>query len=145
MTEQLNRIEELNREEIMDHYTNPRNFGELEDADIKYYDYNPVCGDEVKIQVKLSIRNGARLVESAKFKGRGCAISQAAASMLTESIIGKELIFLKSLGNEHMLQLLAINPDPVRIKCALLPLKALQKGVLIYEASDVAAKNGAKV
>ena len=138
----FNAAEELYREEIMDHYNNPRNFGELKGADIRYSDYNPVCGDSVEIQLKMSNSQ----VEEAMFNGKGCAISQAAASMLTEYIRGKSLQQLLKVKSEDVLQLLKVNPGPVRIKCALLALRAAQKGIVIYEASllktRTAAANG---
>ena len=127
----MDTIEELYREELMDHYNNPRNFGILNYANVRYHDYNPVCGDEVEMQLKIDSGN----IREAMFTGKGCAISQAAASMLTEEIKGKGLEQLDQMRNEDMLQLLKINPGPVRIKCALLGLKALQKGLLIYKAS----------
>ncbi len=122
-------IEELYREELMDHYQNPRNFGNLERAQVQYHDYNPVCGDEVTIQLK--IEKGR--IERAMFNGKGCAISQAAASMLTEGLQGKNLAEAKAIKNDDVLKMLKINPGPVRIKCSLLALKALQKGLLVYE------------
>ncbi len=131
MEDKTDMIEELYREELMDHYTNPRNYGRLADANVRYHDNNPVCGDEVEMQLK--IENGK--VMEAMFQGKGCAISQAAASMLTETADGKSAEQLLHMKNEEMLGLLKINPGPVRIKCALLALKALQKGLLIYEAS----------
>ncbi len=139
MEDKTDMIEELYREELMDHYNNPRNFGRLADANAKYHDHNPVCGDEVEMQLK--IENG--MVAEAMFQGKGCAISQAAASMLTEEIRGKSLQQLKQTRNEDVLQMLKINPGPVRIKCALLALKALQKGLLLYEASLLRANGKA--
>ncbi len=123
-------MEDLYREEIMEHYSSPRNFGKMINADASYHDYNPVCGDDVEMQLK--IEKGK--VKGAMFNGKGCAISRAAASMLTEEIKGKSLQQIKKMTNENMLHLLKINPGPVRIKCALLGLKALQKGLMIYEA-----------
>ena len=131
MEDKIDMIEELYREELMDYYSNPRNFGTLNDANVRYHDYNPVCGDEVEMQLKIDTGN----IREAMFTGKGCAISQAAASMLTEEIKGKGLEQLDQMRNKDMLQLLKINPGPVRIKCALLALKALQKGLLIYKAS----------
>ena len=127
---EANAVEELYREELMDHYQNPRNYGELPGAEVKYHDYNPVCGDDVTMQAKLD--NGK--IKEARFTGRGCAISQAAASMLTENAEGKNPKQLLQMKNEEMLELLKINPGPVRIKCALLALRALQKGLIEYEA-----------
>ena len=124
-------IEELYREEIMDHYNNPRNFGKLAGANVKYKDHNPVCGDEVEMQLKL---DGSQVVD-AMFNGKGCAISQAAASMLTEEIKGKSLKDAVAMTKDDMLKIIRINPGPVRIKCALLALRALQKGIVQYEAA----------
>ncbi len=129
--EKTDSIEGLYREEIMGHYSNPRNFGEMKNADARYLDYNPLCGDEVEIQLKID----GNTVKKAMFRGNGCAISQAAASMLTEEARGKSWHQLKKMKNDEMLRLLKINPGPVRIKCALLALKAMQKALLVYEAS----------
>ena|SRR3989338_3528640 len=123
-------VEELYREEIMDHYQNPRNFGKMADADATYHDYNPVCGDEVEIQLK--IENST--VKEAMFTGKGCAISQAAASMLTEEIRGKSYHAVVAMTKDDMLKIARINPDPVRIKCAMLALRATQKGIVGFEA-----------
>ncbi|MBI2145141.1 SUF system NifU family Fe-S cluster assembly protein [Candidatus Woesearchaeota archaeon] len=133
---ETNAIEELYREELMDHYQNPRNQGELAGADVSYHDHNPVCGDEVTMQLKVS--DGE--IKDAKFTGKGCAISQAAASMLTEEAKGKKTRQLLQMKTEDVLQILKINPGPVRIKCALLALRALQKGLLKYEAKLLKAK-----
>lgn len=124
-------IEELYREEIMDHYQNPRNFGKLMDADVSYQDYNPVCGDEVTMQLKME--NGT--VKEAMFTGKGCAISQAAASMLTENIGGKSAKEIVAMKQDEMLKIIRINPGPVRIKCAMLALRAVQKGVVQHESN----------
>ena len=123
-------VEELYREEIMDHYQNPRNFGKMADADATYHDYNPVCGDEVEIQLK--IENST--VKEAMFTGKGCAISQAAASMLTEEIRGKSYHAVVAMTKDDMLKIARINPDPVRIKWAMLALRATQKGIVGFEA-----------
>ncbi|MBI2175987.1 SUF system NifU family Fe-S cluster assembly protein [Candidatus Woesearchaeota archaeon] len=123
-------IEELYREEIMDHYQNPRNFGEMANADASYHDYNPVCGDEITMQLK--IENGT--VTEAMFTGKGCAISQAAASMLTEEVKGKTIKGAVAMTKDDMLKIIRINPGPVRVKCALLALRAMQKGIVQYEA-----------
>jgi nitrogen fixation protein NifU and related proteins len=125
----VNFLDELYKEEIMDHYSNPRNSGELEGANIRYRDYNPVCGDEVEIQAKVC----EDVIENVMFKGKGCAISQAAASMLTDKVKGMKIVEVMKFGKEDILKMLMISPGPVRIKCALLALRALQKGVLKYE------------
>lgn len=118
-------MEDFYREYILDHYRNPRNRGTIESPDISYEDSNPLCGDEIKID--LSVRDG--LVEDVKFSGRGCAISQASVSMLTEMIEGKTLDEVKQISKEDILELIGIPLTPVRLKCALLGLKVLKGGV----------------
>lgn len=125
----MNAIEDLYREEIMEHHQNPRNFGEMGAADVSYHDYNPVCGDEITMQLKME--NGT--VKEAMFTGKGCAISQAAASMLTTEVKGKSIKAVATMTQADMLKILRINPGPVRIKCALLALRALQKGIVQHE------------
>ena len=113
---------------ILDYYRNPRNFGDLPNPDVRAKDSNPLCGDVIEMQLKI---NGGR-VEDVRFKGKGCAISQASASMLTEAIKGKTLDEIKSLGKPDVLNLLGIDPGPTRIKCALLGLKVVKLGVYGY-------------
>jgi nitrogen fixation NifU-like protein len=113
---------------ILDYYRNPRNFGDLQDPDVRTKDSNPLCGDIIEMQLK--IKDGR--VEDIRFKGKGCAISQAAASMLTEVIKGKTLDEVKAMGKPDVLELLGIDPGPTRIKCALLGLKVLKLGVYGY-------------
>ena len=113
---------------ILDYYRNPRNFGELENPDVRVKDSNPLCGDIIEMQLK--IRDGK--IEDVRFKGRGCAISQASASMLTELIKGKTLDDAKALGKSDVLEMLGIDPGPTRIKCALLGLKVLKLAVYGY-------------
>ncbi|MEM4303685.1 MAG: SUF system NifU family Fe-S cluster assembly protein [Candidatus Caldarchaeum sp.] len=116
-------------EVILDHYRNPRNYGELKDASVKVKDSNPLCGDVVEVYLKID-DNG--LVEKASFRGHGCAISQASASMLIETIQGKSLEELKALSKQNVIDLLGIEVGPVRIKCALLPLKAVKTAVYTF-------------
>ena len=118
------------REAIIDHYNHPRCKGSLEDADVNYHDTNPFCGDEVTIQLRIVDDT----VVDAAFDGRGCAISQASASMIMEEIIGMPVADLKQWGKEDVLELLGIEIGPVRLKCALLPLKALKAG--LYGLTD---------
>ncbi|MCS6784130.1 MAG: SUF system NifU family Fe-S cluster assembly protein [Candidatus Caldarchaeum sp.] len=113
---------------ILDHYRNPRNYGELSDASVKVKDSNPLCGDVVEVYLKI---NGG-VVEKASFRGHGCAISQASASMLIESIQGKSLDDVKALDKGSVFEMLGIEVGPVRVKCALLPLKALKAAVYSY-------------
>jgi nitrogen fixation NifU-like protein len=117
-------VEDLYREVILDHYQNPRNYGTLEPADISYEEDNPVCGDHIRLDLRL--RDGR--VAEVRFSGHGCAISQASASMLTEEIQGKTLDELKAFSKDDLLDLLGIPLGPVRIKCALLSLKVLKAG-----------------
>ena len=125
-------MDALYREAILDHYKHPRNKGHLDSPSISHFDHNPFCGDEITLELK--IQDG--VVVQAAFDGRGCAISQASASMMTEEIIGKTLDELKGWSKEDILDLLGIEIGPVRLKCALLPLKALKAGVWGIEDSD---------
>jgi nitrogen fixation NifU-like protein len=118
-------MEDLYRENILDHYQNPRNFGTLDHPDITYEDDNPLCGDVIRIDINLG--EDDRISEVA-FSGEGCAISQASASMLTEEILGKTLDEVKQLSKDDILEMLGIQLGPVRIKCALLSLKVLKAG-----------------
>lgn len=117
-------MEDLYRDNIIDHYQNPRNYGVLDQPDITYEDSNPVCGDEIRMDLKVQ---DDRVVD-ARFQGHGCSISQASASMLTEEIIGKTLDEVKQIDKQYLLQLLGIPLGPVRLKCALLSLKVLKAG-----------------
>lgn len=118
-------FDDLYRQNILDHYQNPRNFGTLEHPDISAEDSNPLCGDEIRID--LRVKDG--VVEDVRFSGKGCSISRAAASMLTEEIRGKSLEEVKRIGKEDVLEMLGIELGPVRLKCALLALKTLKVGV----------------
>ncbi len=119
-------MDDMYREVILDHYKNPRNRGKLEPADISYEDDNPLCGDRIRIDIRLDEN---RRVKEVAFSGQGCAISQASASMLTEEIVGKLVDDLKQISKEDILELLGIELGPVRLKCALLSLKVLKAGV----------------
>jgi nitrogen fixation NifU-like protein len=116
-------VDDLYRDYILDHYKNPRNFGELDGATHRYHDTNPLCGDE--ITMFLLVDDGGRVAD-VHFTGRGCAISQASASILTDEIKGKVLDEVKAIDREHVLGNLGITISPARVKCALLSLKALK-------------------
>jgi nitrogen fixation NifU-like protein len=116
---------ELYREHILDHYRNPRNQGVLEGADLSAELDNPTCGDVVRLDVRLE---GDRVCE-AHFSGHGCVISMAAASMLTEEVVGKTIDELQAMQDDDMLDLLGVTLGPVRAKCGLLPLRVLQAGL----------------
>lgn len=119
---------EIYKDIILDYYRNPRNFGELQDPDVRAKDSNPLCGDIIEMQLK--IKDGK--VDDIRFNGKGCAISQASASMLTEVVKGKTLDEVKAMGKPTVLELIGIDPGPTRIKCALLGLKVLKLGVYGY-------------
>ena len=118
-------MDDFYREQILDHYKHPRHHGQLDPHDFSYEDENPLCGDRIRIDVRLDEQ---QRVAEVGFTGRGCAISQASASMLTESIVGKSLAEVKQLGREDILELLGIDLTPARLKCALLSLKVLKAG-----------------
>ncbi len=121
---------DIYRELILDYYRNPRNFGKLVKYDIDSHDTNPLCGDEVEMQI--SVGEG-KTIDDIKFSGKGCAISVASASMLTELAKGKSLEWVKELTKEDVFKLLG-NPElgPSRVKCALLGMKVLKTGVYGY-------------
>lgn len=118
-------MDDLYRELILDRYKNPRMRGTLDPHDISYEDDNPLCGDHLRIDLRVDAQG--RISEAA-FSGEGCAISQASADLLTESIVGKSLEEIRELGKEDILEMLGIELSPVRLKCALLSLKVLKAG-----------------
>ena len=120
--------EGMYRENIIDHYKHPHNHGTVGNADIRQTENNPLCGDAVTISLKL---NDGR-VKDIKFEGSGCAISQAAASMLTDGIKGKTLEEIKKIGMEYVINMLGIKIGPVRAKCAVLGLVAIKEGIKKY-------------
>ncbi|MGH9173202.1 MAG: Fe-S cluster assembly sulfur transfer protein SufU [Vicinamibacterales bacterium] len=117
-------MSDLYREQILDHYRNPRNQGTLEPHDASFEDTNPLCGDRVRIDLRFD----GETISDIRFSGRGCAISQAAASMLTEMVAGQNLQDVRELGKDELLEELGIPISPARLKCALLPLKVLKAG-----------------
>ena len=127
-------MDDLYREVIIEHYKNPSRKGHLDPHDIFFEDSNPLCGDHIEITLRKD-DNGH--IADARFDGRGCAISQASADLLVESIIGKPLEEVKKLNKEYILDMLGIELGPVRLKCALLSLKVLKAGVYgLGETSD---------
>ena len=127
-------MDDLYREVIIEHYKNPSYRGHLEPHDIQFEDNNPLCGDHIEITIQTAADG---TVKDARFDGHGCAISQASADLLIESIIGKPLEEVKKLSRQDILDLLGIDLGPVRLKCALLSLKVLKAGVYgLGEASD---------
>ena len=123
----------LYREVILDHYRNPRNKGTLDPADHSYEDTNPLCGDEVRVDVRVA----ADRIAEIKFSGRGCAVSQASASILTELVEGMPLAEVKALTKDDLLEEIGIPVSPARMKCALLGLKVLKAGLYgVEQARD---------
>jgi nitrogen fixation NifU-like protein len=126
-------MDDLYREIIIEHYKNPGYRGKLEPHDIAFADSNPLCGDHIEIQLRVDPEGR---ITDARFDGHGCAISQASADLLLESIIGKTLDEVKQLNRQHVLDLLGIELGPVRMKCALLSLKVLKAGVYGLGSAD---------
>lgn len=127
-------MDDLYREQIIDHYKNPGYRGELDPHDISFEDENPLCGDHIRVDLRLDDQNR---VTDARFSGHGCAISQASSDLLMEAVIGKTLDEIKSMNKQDVLDLLGIELSPVRLKCALLPLKVLKAGAYgLNQASD---------
>lgn len=127
-------MDDLYREVIIEHYKNPGYRGRLDPHDIFFEDNNPLCGDHIEVTLQVGA-DGA--VSDARFDGHGCAISQASADLLIESIIGKPVEEVKQLNKQDVLDLLGIELGPVRLKCALLSLKVLKAGVYgLGEAGD---------
>ncbi len=123
------------QEHILDHYSSPRNKGVIENPDIYYKDSNPLCGDEIAIYAVLE----GNIISKICFIARGCAISQAAASMLTESVKGKPVSYAYGLASDDIVGMLSIPLSPARLKCAVLAMKTLQAGIVLYRGK----KNGA--
>jgi nitrogen fixation NifU-like protein len=118
-------MDDLYRDYILDHYKHPHNFGELESHDLEGHEHNPLCGDELGVQIK--VKDGR--IEDLRFHGHGCAISQASASIASEELIGMKLSDVGELGADWMLELLGIPVSAARRKCALLNLKVVRGAV----------------
>lgn len=115
-------MDDLYRDNILDHYKNPRNFGELDSHDLEFHDHNPLCGDELGVHIQVEDGKIADL----RFHGRGCAISQAAASISSEGLIGMPVEEVSDLSAEWVIDQLGIDISPTRRKCALLSLKVMR-------------------
>ncbi|OGT27808.1 MAG: SUF system NifU family Fe-S cluster assembly protein [Gammaproteobacteria bacterium RBG_16_66_13] len=126
-------MDDLYREQIIDHYKSPRKRGTLDPHDYSYEDDNPLCGDRIRIDVRV---DGQDRITEAAFSGTGCAISQASADLLMESVVGRSLDEVKALSKDDILEMLGIELGPVRLKCALLSLKVLKAGVYGIESLE---------
>ncbi len=128
-------MDDIYREQILEHARYPHNFGTLEQPTVSHEEYNPLCGDRVRID--LLIEDG--VIADVRFSGKGCAISQASASMLTDEIKGMDVETAKAFSKDDLLTLIGIplSKNPTRLKCALLSLKALKAGLYGVASVDV--------
>lgn len=120
-------MDDFYRDYILDHYRNPRNFGTLERPDASAEDLNPLCGDQIRMDLQVA-QDGT--VSDVRFSGKGCAISQASASMLTQSIVGMKLADVARLSKEAVLENVGIGISPTRMKCAMLGLRVLKSAAI---------------
>jgi nitrogen fixation protein NifU and related proteins len=134
----MSEFDQLYREVILDHYKNPRGHGVIAEADAEAEGQNPLCGDEVSIYVRFGEDNDT--IDEVKFSGRGCAISQAATSMLTEMVQGKKATEVAALDKDELLDEIGIPLTPIRLKCAMLGLTTLK--VALHKAKGTPLPDG---
>ncbi|GAB3032810.1 iron-sulfur cluster assembly scaffold protein [Natronobiforma cellulositropha] len=129
---------DMYRQQILDHYKNPRNYGELEDPTFSHVGENPLCGDEIRMDVRLG--EDEETIERVAFSGDGCAISQASASLLSVELEGKTVDELLAMDRDDIVDMLGVDISPMRIKCAVLAEKVAQDGAEIYRGELEAEK-----
>ncbi|MEN2998877.1 MAG: iron-sulfur cluster assembly scaffold protein [Brevinematia bacterium] len=117
-------MDDIYLEHILDHFKNPRNYGKIQEYDVFFEGGNPACGDMVRFYIKLD--ESKKIVKDIKFEGRGCAISQASASILTELVKEKDIEFVRNLTKDDLIEALGIDLSPTRLKCAVLSLETLK-------------------
>ena len=122
---------DMYRQQILDHYKNPRNYGEMDDPTFTHVGENPSCGDTIRVDVRLA--DDGETIEAVSFSGDGCAISQASASMLTDELRGRTLAELDEMDTDDVVEMLGVDISPMRIKCAVLAEKVAQDGAKIHE------------
>jgi nitrogen fixation NifU-like protein len=123
---------DMYREEILEHYRNPRNQGSLQKFNAKAHVANPLCGDSMDMELMVRKHEGKNIIEEIMFKSEGCAISTATASMLTEKVKGMTVENVQELGKNDILGLLRLDLMPNRLRCALLSLEVLQKALSVW-------------
>ena len=133
-------MDDLYRDEILEHYRRPHNFGTLESPDASFEGSNPLCGDRITLRLGI---DGDGVIDEVAFTGRGCAISQASASMLTDRIRGQSLAEVARLGRQDVLDELGIEISPARLKCALLSLDTLRRALTDRVAWAASTEDGA--
>jgi nitrogen fixation NifU-like protein len=123
------------RQQILDHYKNPRNKGEMSDPDFSHTGENPSCGDTITVNV--SLQDDGETIEYVSFTGDGCAISQASASMLSEQLQGMTLSELEAMGTDDVTEMLGVDISPMRIKCAVLARQVTQDGAAMHRGEEI--------
>lgn len=133
-------MDDLYRDEILEHYREPHNFGTLDTPDASHEGHNPLCGDRITIMLSV---DDAGSVSDVAFSGRGCAISQASASMLTDEIKGRPVAEVEAMKNQDILDLLGIEISPARLKCALLSMDTLHRALETRDGEATPDTSGA--